>query len=318
MASGYLNIPYTFPAYQAPGVPAVGAVLTVKNTGTSVLSNIYADPALTIPVSNPQTSDINGMFTSQTTLFFANSALAYDVTLALPNGSTHTFSQLPVTSLPVDVSGFLQNPSVVLTGTPTTPTPAANDSSSRIASTQFVQTALSSFVVLNAAVIPAKVSGCVGLNSSSASQNSSWSVTSATLVSTTSGNNPISLNNFTGTLYLTGSVGVNGLDAGGLVASTWYWIWLISNGTTPGLLASTSNSAPTMPTGYTYQALIGIVKTDASKNTYAFMQSGQDWDYIAPAQQLVTSASTGGSWTQYSLTNWLPPAWATRVRGTLE
>ena len=315
--SGYFIIPYSFPAYQSPGVPAVGATLSFYNTGTNTLSDIFSDPALTIPVTNPQVSDINGQFFSQSTVFWANSALAYDVTLALPNGQQETFSQLSVIAAPVDTSGFLQNPNVALTGTPTTTTPASNDNSSKIASTAYVQSALSSFVVLNAAVIPSTITGCVGLNTSTASQNSSWTVTSATLASTTSGNNPILLNNFSGTMYLTGSIGVNGLDAGGVVASTWYWIWLISDGTTPGLLASTSNTSPTLPSGYKYQALIGIVKTDASNNTYAFMQSGQDWDYIAPSQQLVTSASTGGSWTQYSLTNFLPPALATRVKGTL-
>ena len=316
MTSGYLNVPYTFPAYQAPGVPAVGATLYFYNTGTSVLADIFSDPELTIPILNPQVSDINGMFTSQATLFFANSALAYDAVLNLPNGSSHTFSQLPTISLPQDVSGYLQNPSVVLTGTPTTTTPAANDSSSRIASTQFVQTALSSFVVLNAAVIPQKVSGCVGLTTSTSTQNSSWSVSSATLVSTTSGNNPINISSFSGTLYLTGSIGANGLDAGGLTANTFYWIWLISTGTTTSLLASTSNTSPTMPSGYTYLALIGVLRTDGSNNTIPFMFANGQFDYIVTPMTQIASGSTGSTWTQISVSSYVPTG-AVRVRGSM-
>lgn len=315
--SGMLIVPYAMPIYQAPGVPSIGATLTIKDTGTSTLSSLYSDPALTIPITNPQVSDMNGQFFAQSTTIWANNTIAYDCYLSLPNGQEWVESNVPTVSLPVNTSGFLQNPNVSLTGAPTAPTPAASDNSSKIATTAFVENALSSFVVLNAAVIPSRVTGCVGLNTSASSQNSTWSITSATLASTTSGNNPISLTGFSGTLYLTGSNGLNGLDAGGLVASTWYWVWLVSDGTTPGLLASTSDTAPTLPSGYSYQVLLGVLKTDASKNTIAFMQSGTDWDYITPSQQLVTSASTGGSWTQYSITSYVPPAYATRVRGTL-
>ena len=41
--------------------------------------------------------------------------------------------------------------------------------------------------------------------------------------------------------------GVNGLDTGSEAASTWYYIWVIYNGTTVAGLLSTSATAPTMP-----------------------------------------------------------------------
>lgn len=55
---------------------------------------------------------------------------------------------------------------------------------------------------------------------------------------------------------------VNRLDTGTLAASTWYYVWAISNGVTTGGLLSLSSTAPTMPSGYTYQKRIGSVRTD--------------------------------------------------------
>lgn len=56
-------------------------------------------------------------------------------------------------------------------------------------------------------------------------------------------------------------VGANGLDAGAVAAATWYYVWVIYNPTTntvAGLL-STSATAPTMPAGYTFKALVSVV-----------------------------------------------------------
>lgn len=55
---------------------------------------------------------------------------------------------------------------------------------------------------------------------------------------------------------------VNGLDGGSLAASTWYYVWAISNGATTGGLLSLSSTAPTLPAGYTYQKRLGAVRTD--------------------------------------------------------
>lgn len=42
------------------------------------------------------------------------------------------------------------------------------------------------------------------------------------------------------------TTGANGLDTGALAVSTWYYFYLIYNGTTVSGLLSTSSSAPTM------------------------------------------------------------------------
>lgn len=66
--------------------------------------------------------------------------------------------------------------------------------------------------------------------------------------------------------------GANGLDTGSEAASTNYYIWVIYNSTTTttaGLL-SLSKTSPTMPSGYTYKALVGEL----------FNDSGSDFSYI--------------------------------------
>jgi hypothetical protein len=60
--------------------------------------------------------------------------------------------------------------------------------------------------------------------------------------------------------------GANGLDTGAEANSTWYYLWVIYNGTTVASLISTSSTAPTMPSGYTYKALVGFVYNDSGGN----------------------------------------------------
>lgn len=81
--------------------------------------------------------------------------------------------------------------------------------------------------------------------------------------------------------------GVNGLDTGNITVATWYFIWLIFNGTTVASLISLSATAPTMPTGYTYKKLLGAIRNigfvsqlhmdGADSGTTFTDQSGKIW-----------------------------------------
>lgn len=55
-------------------------------------------------------------------------------------------------------------------------------------------------------------------------------------------------------------------------ANTWYFIWLIHNATTNvnDALFSESGSAPTVPSGWTWERRIGAVRTDGSANILPF------------------------------------------------
>jgi len=142
MAGGRLVLPATDPVLTSGNLLNVGATLTVFLTGTNTLASIYGDLLLTSPLENPQTSNSAGRFYEQATQICADASAAYDVNLVLTDGETFFYSNLYVIGAPVNTSGFLQNPNVALTGVPTAPTPAANDSSSSIATTAFVAAAL--------------------------------------------------------------------------------------------------------------------------------------------------------------------------------
>lgn len=80
---------------------------------------------------------------------------------------------------------------------------------------------------------------------------------------------PVCLPQKTNLLIDITSSGVDGLDTGAEAGSTWYYIWVIWNATTStasGLL-SLSATAPTMPAGYTYKALVGSVRNGAPGGT---------------------------------------------------
>lgn len=86
------------------------------------------------------------------------------------------------------------------------------------------------------------------------------------------------------------SVGANGLDAGALAVSTWYSVWVISNGVTTAGLLSLSATAPTLPSGYTFAARIGWIRTDSTANKYplSFIQRGRRVQYKTIAGSNVT------------------------------
>jgi hypothetical protein len=77
--------------------------------------------------------------------------------------------------------------------------------------------------------------------------------------------------------------GNGGLDTGAIANSTWYHFYLIMRTDTGvvDVLFSTSASAPTMPTNYTYKRRIGSGKTDGSAQWTAFIQDGDYFRWLA-------------------------------------
>jgi hypothetical protein len=80
------------------------------------------------------------------------------------------------------------------------------------------------------------------------------------------------------------AAGANGLDTGSEASSTWYYLYVIYNGTTVAGLYSLSATAPTMPSGYTYKALVSAVRNDGSSNTLPFKQVGGNYLYDDPVK----------------------------------
>lgn len=104
-----------------------------------------------------------------------------------------------------------------------------------------------------------------------------------------------SYSSFSGTVDLTVS-GANGLDTSTEANSTWYYIWVIAKeDDTKAVLLSTSATAPTMPTGYTYKGLVGAAYNDSGGNFLEFNQRNH-----AVAVEFVTVVSSGTATTSTS------------------
>ena len=89
------------------------------------------------------------------------------------------------------------------------------------------------------------------------------------------------------------TAGANGLDTGAEAANTWYYLYVIYNGTTVAGLISASATAPTMPSGYTYKGLVGAVRNDGSSNFINFRQTNKIAVLNVPIQNAaVTDAGT--------------------------
>lgn len=71
--------------------------------------------------------------------------------------------------------------------------------------------------------------------------------------------------------------GLGGLDTTTTpeAASTWYYIWLVSNGSDVSAVFSTSDSSPTLPADYIYTALLGAVYNDAASDLIDIFQTAR-------------------------------------------
>jgi len=100
--------------------------------------------------------------------------------------------------------------------------------------------------------------------------------------------------------------GANGLDTGSEASATLYYIWLIKNpstGTVAGLF-SLSDSAPTMPSGYTQKRLVGAVRNSSGGDFLFFKQIGGLVEFETPIALVNGSIPT--SWTQVTTASFYP------------
>lgn len=112
-------------------------------------------------------------------------------------------------------------------------------------------------------------------------------------------------------MFITNS-GVNGLDTGSVAANTFYYIWLISDGTNFNGLYSASQTSPTMPGSYTYKILAGCVLTDGSANIIRTMQVGQYVEYIS-TNNIISDSTHNGTVVVGTLGAFVPPVLAWRI-----
>lgn len=111
------------------------------------------------------------------------------------------------------------------------------------------------------------------------------------------------------TLNLGSSGNVNQLDAGSIASATWYYVFAISNGITMGTLASLSATAPALPSGYTFFARVGTLRTATGvAQLMGTSQLGRYVQYISGlAQTSVLPKLFNGATGTYSAS---APIWA--------
>ena len=140
------------------------------------------------------------------------------------------------------------------------------------------------------------------------SDGNSMSASFDEIVLTDPAGNAMALGGFSGTANITVN-GLNGLDTGSEVANTWYYLWVIATpARVAGLLISASATAPVMPSGYTYRALVSAARNDGASNLLESRQFGRELYYdtvAAPHQILNTGAAIVE--TALSATHLVPP-----------
>ncbi len=114
------------------------------------------------------------------------------------------------------------------------------------------------------------------------------------------------------------AAGVNGIDVGSAnsqTVSTWYSVWVISNGASVAGLLSLSATAPTLPAGFTHKARVGWVFTDATANKYPLTsaQSGRMGGFKivtgtnSSSPRAIASGTTSSAYAAASVSQFCPP-----------
>ena len=117
------------------------------------------------------------------------------------------------------------------------------------------------------------------------------------------------------TTIATGTTGLGGLDTGTIAASTVYYVYAVSNGTTSGTVISTSsaNPASAITTTYPYYLRIGSVRTNASSLLLGTLQVGRTVRYViggpnvSSMPQMASAGTSGGALTAISVASYVPP-----------
>ncbi len=107
-------------------------------------------------------------------------------------------------------------------------------------------------------------------------------------------------------------------------ANGWYYVWVIYNGTSSSAIASISSSNPMLPSGYSFAARVGAVRTSSSATSLlATLQYGRRAQYQvggANVSALPLLAGAGvaslSSYSAVSISGYVPPT-AASIRLTL-
>lgn len=315
---------YTVPSRvtDANGDPVSGAKLYFYTTGTLTGTAVYADADMLTSLGVVVTADSAGAFDP----IYLDSGVTYRAVLKSSDGAVTYYDIDPVnvpdgvteTATQTLTNKTLNLASNTLTGTTAQFNTALSDGD--------FATLAGSETLSNKTVTGYTKSTGIAIGGFTALKIVTSGLTNYTSVITA---DSVVLNSASAGTYVAKAVnvspainasGANGLDTGTRAASTWYYVYVIWNGTTVAGLFSASATSPTLPSGYTHFALVGTVRTDGSGSKYLLQtrQLGRRLNYVVLASsnvaalpQLAGTASSGDpavpTWTALSVANFVPP-----------
>lgn len=299
--------------FDANGHPLSGAKLYFYETGTTTPEDTFSDSGLTTPNANPVVADSAGRFSE----IYLTAAQTYKVVLK-DSADTTIWTADPVT-------GYLwtDDATSARAAIGAADTDSASESAAGLIELA-TQAEVNTGTDTERAVTPATLFAATttGKTIIASSRNLVAAYASASTLTVTA--DEVLLKTAGGSSYLASTVsvtadmtvsGANGLDTGSEASGTWYNIWLIYNGTTVAALLSTSATAPTLPSGYTYRALVGAVRNDGSSNFVRFWQ--HDRRVTTTTQNVFNAQALTTSYASQSISAMAPPIakWATGTFG---
>lgn len=119
------------------------------------------------------------------------------------------------------------------------------------------------------------------------------------------------------------TTGADALDAGTIASATWYAVWAIAKADrTAKVVVSTSGTAPTLPTGYTFKKRIGWLRTaSGAAQLLGTWQFGREASYVVGKGALtalpimgsgVAGSMTVPTWVGLAVAGYVPPT-ASRI-----
>jgi hypothetical protein len=297
--SQLFTLPFN-PALSLQGDFMAACTLTFTLSGTTTAASVYADASLSTSLGSVVAADAYGRFSS----IYLDDSIAYRVVLknaqgvqigtevdpyGMNYGADSGASRIGTASGDnvqevLNQKANLDSPTFF--NLPLAPTATTGTSTNQIATTAFVMNAI------EPAITPAiGFSGLKVATLSASSYASTITANAVSVVNSSGVGKVLTAVSVTPSLLVSGA---NGLDAGAVAASTWYHAYVIYNPTTSATagLFSLSATSPTLPTGYTYSARVGSVRTQAASPYYLLptLQYGRRAQYVVTTGSAVTSA----------------------------
>ena len=185
------------------------------------------------------------------------------------------------------------------------PSPSASGFVMRNATNDGNETKTADEVTVSVSRVPSASGRNIAARTNATTPNSKVDITADELIVRDSNGNSMMLSAVSQTIDIT-VAGAGGLDTGMEASGTWYYGHIIAkaDGTVSALL-SVSATAPTMPSGYTFKALVTAVRNDGSSNFVKYRQFGFDVTY--EAAQTVSSALNATTEASFSTAAQVPP-----------